>query len=41
MAKALSADLRRRVVAAIVEGMSRRKAAERFGGERGERGAVA
>jgi transposase len=31
MAKALSVDLRRRVVAAIVEGMSRRQAADRFG----------
>lgn len=31
MAKALSIDLRRRIVAAIVEGMSRRQAAVRFG----------
>jgi transposase len=31
MAKALSVDLRHRVVAAIVEGMSRRQAAARFG----------
>lgn len=31
MAKALSVDLRRRVVAAIEGGMSRRQAAERFG----------
>ena len=41
MAKALSVDLRHRVVAAIAEGMSRRQAAARFGGERGERGAMA
>ena len=31
MAKALSVDLRHRVVAAVVEGMSRRQAAARFG----------
>ena len=31
MAKALSVDLRHRVVAAIAEGMSRRQAAARFG----------
>ena len=31
MAKSLSADLRKRVVAAIGSGMSRRQAAERFG----------
>jgi transposase len=31
MAKALSVDLRRRVVAAIEQGLSRRQAAERFG----------
>ncbi len=31
MAKALSLDLRRRVVNAIATGMSRRQAAERFG----------
>jgi transposase len=31
MAKALSVDLRHRVVAAIVEGISRRQAAARFG----------
>jgi transposase len=32
MSKPLSADLRERVVAAVDSGMSRRKAAERFGG---------
>jgi transposase len=31
MAKSLSVDLRKRVVAAIASGMSRRQAAERFG----------
>ncbi len=31
MAKALSVDLRRRVIDAIIEGMSCRRAAERFG----------
>ena len=31
MAKALSMDLRERVIAAVDEGMSRRQAAERFG----------
>ena len=31
MAKALSVDLRNRVVAAVEGGLSRRKAAERFG----------
>jgi transposase len=37
MARALSVDLRRRVVDAIAEGISRRQAAARFRGERVER----
>jgi hypothetical protein len=37
MSKALSLDLRVRILAAVAQGLTHREAGERFGGERVER----